>query len=417
VKDEKAKDEEGAVPSSSFLFFAELWSFLMGFFSGRLTCLRFKVAGRGPRSFGPEHLEKLAAHAIGKQRLATADGTTAGWIAGDHILDTRFEPAKNIVNDSLHFALRIDTQSVPSDLLRAYTQVELEGLTAGNHGSRPSARQKREARLLAKERLETEAGDGRFLRRKAVPLLWDAPSHELLVGTTSVSALDRLYTLFKQTFDHGIALLGSGRQAFQHAELCRQTRSIDDAAPSVFVAGHAHEVAWVPDEASRDFLGNEFLLWLWYYLENEADALPLADNSEATVMLTRTLSLECPRGQTGKETISSDGPTKLPEALRAVQAGKLPRKVGVTVVRQDQTYDFAWQAETLAVTGAKLPVPDGEEERHRLEERVTQIRHLLETLDLLYGAFVALRLGDPWAKELAKMKKWLERGGANREPR
>src|ERR1700692_4754010 len=90
--------------------FLSLLELRMGFFSGRLTCLRFKVTGRGPRTFGPEHLEKLAAHAIGKQRVASADGTQAGWIAGDHILDTRFDLAKNIVNDALHFALRVDTQ-------------------------------------------------------------------------------------------------------------------------------------------------------------------------------------------------------------------------------------------------------------------------------------------------------------------
>lgn len=381
----------------------------MGFFSGRLTMLRFKVAGRGPSAFGPEHLEKLAEHAIGKQRLAAADATSVGWIAGDHILDTRFDLAKNVINDTLHFAFRIDAQAIPGDLLRAYTQVELEGLAAGNPSGMPSARQKREARLLAKERLETEASDGRFLRRKAIPVLWDAPSHELLVGTTSVSVLDRLYTHFKQTFSYGIDLLGSGRQAFQHAEVTQQTRALDDASPAVFVPSQAHEVAWVPDEASRDFLGNEFILWLWHYLENESDTLRLADNSEVSVMLSRTLSLECPRGQTGKESISSDGPTKLPEALRAVQAGKLPRRVGITMVRQDQTYEFALQAETLAVTGAKLPVPEGEEERARLEERVTQIRHLLETLDLMYGAFTERRLGEPWGKELAKMKKWLHR--------
>jgi hypothetical protein len=126
----------------------------MGFLSGRLTALRFKVTSRGPRSFGLEHVEKLAAHAIGTERQASADGSVAGWVAGDHILDTRFELAKNIVNDTLHFALRIDTQAIPSDLLRAYTQIELEGLSAGNPSGMPSARQKREARMLAKERLE-----------------------------------------------------------------------------------------------------------------------------------------------------------------------------------------------------------------------------------------------------------------------
>src|SRR5205085_3709424 len=122
----------------------------------------------------------------------------------------------------------------------------------------------------------------------------------------------------------------------------------------------------------------------WYYLENESDTLLVADDSEVAAMLARTLTLECPRGQTGKESISSDGPTKLPEALRAVQAGKLPRKAGLTLVRHDQQYELTLQAETLAITGTKLPTPEADEDRARLEERVTQLRHLMETLDLLY---------------------------------
>src|SRR5262249_37273603 len=126
-------------------------------------------------------------------------------------------------------------------------------------------------------------------------------------------------------------------------------------------------------------------------------------------MLARTLALECPRGQTGRETISSDGPTRLPEARRAVQAGKLPRKVGVTMVRHDNTYELTLQAETLALSGAPLPPPEGGEGRARLEERVNQLRHMLETLDLLYEAFVRVRAGDDWPRELARVQKWLSR--------
>jgi hypothetical protein len=381
----------------------------MGFFAGRVTCLRYRVSGATPRTFGPEHLEKLAAHAIGTQKIATADGTQVGWIAADHILDTRFDLAKNIVNDTLHWALRVDEVKVPGELLRAYTQVELEALAAHNPSGMPSARQKREAREAAKEKLEDEARDGRYLRRKAFPLLWDAPSNELLVGTTSVTALDRLHALFHQTFNRKLEMLGAGAQAFALAEPDNRTRHVDDAVPSNFVVSQAGEIAWAPDEASRDFLGNEFLLWLWYYLENESDTVRLSDDSEVAAMLTRTLTLECPRGQTGKESISSDGPTKLPEALRAIQAGKLPRKAGLTLVRHDQQYDLTLQAEALALGSARLPPPEGDEERGRLEERVTQLRHLLETMDLLYNAFLQRRLGDPWEIECAKMKKWLRR--------
>lgn len=380
----------------------------MGFFTGRLSCSRFRVSGRHPRTFGPEHLEALADQAIGRQRLAKSDGSQAGWTAGDHILDTRFDLAKNIVNDSLHFALRVDTLAIPADLLRAYTQVELEGLAANNPSGLPSARQKREARLQAKERLEKEAADGRYLRRKAIPILWDAPSNELLVGTTAVTVLDRLGPLFKDTFDRGFEPLTAGRQAFAQAQVRNQTRAVDDARLTAFVPGMPSEAAWLPDDTHRDFLGNEFLLWLWYFLDAESDTIALTDNSEVTAMLARTLVLECPRGQTGKETISSDGPGSLPEARRAIQAGKLPRKAGLTLVRHDSQYELTLQAENLAITGARLPPAEGEEDRARLEERVTQIRHLLETMDLLYNAFGERRCGSGWHKESAKIQKWLK---------
>jgi hypothetical protein len=55
----------------------------------------------------------------------------------------------------------------------------------------------------------------------------------------------------------------------------------------------------------------------------------------------------------------------------------------------------------------RLPAPEAAEERARLEERVTQLRHLVETLDLLYDSFNHRRTGDQWTKELAKIQKWL----------
>ena len=379
----------------------------MGFFQGRVTCCRFKVSKAAPRHFGPEHLEKLADAAIGKQRIATADGTQVGWIAGDHILDTRFELEKNVIADTLQFAMRVDEVKIPSDLLRAYYAVELEALASQNPSGLPSGRQKREARQVAKDRLEQEAKDGRFLKRRATQILWDGLSNELLVATSSAAVLDRLHVLFKSTFERTLDFLGAGKQAFLWAEVDAKTRAVDDAAPTVFVSGQKEEIAWVADEANRDYLGNEFLLWLWFHVENESDTIKLSDDSEVAVMLARTLVLECPRGQYGRESITSDGPGKLPEALRALQVGRLPRKVGLTLHRHDNIYELTLQAETLAISGAKLPPSDEETERGRHEERASQIRHLLETMDLLYVAFLTHRLGEGWKTEAGRIKKWL----------
>ena len=150
-------------------------------------------------------------------------------------------------------------------------------------------------------------------------------------------------------------------------------------------------------------------MWLWFQCEDESATFKLLDNSEVTVFMARTLSLECPRGVSGRETITHEGPTRLPEALRAIQSGKLPRKAGLTIVRHDVQYEFAISAETLGITGAKIPVPEDEEARARLEARADQIRHLIETTDLLYDAFGQIRFSEEWQKQLGRMQRWLSR--------
>lgn len=382
----------------------------MGFYSGRATIARYRVAGRPPRMFDEDHLQHLVKHAAGRQRVIASDGIEAGWSAGAHILDTEFDLAKNIVNDQLFFCLRIDTVKLPSDLMRAYYAIDLAALAKHNPSGHPSTRQKREAKESARDRLEDEAKDGRYTKRKAIECVWDRKSNELLFGTTSVSQIDRLMVLFKETFGHGITAITAGTRAYDLSEVHGRTRNVDDAAPSPFIPGLSPtDVAWVLDEASRDFVGNEFLLWLWYQCDDESAEIKLLDGSEATVFLARTLTLECPRGQTGHETITHEGPTRLPEAMRAIQSGKMPRKCGMTVVRHDAQYEFTLHAESLSISGAKIPIPEDEDDRARLEARAQQIRDLIETLDLLFDAFGQVRFSADWPKELAKMQKWLGR--------
>ena len=137
----------------------------MAFLTGRVTFLRFNVIGPKPRLFTEEHLDRLATRSAGKSRIASADGIDVGWSAGDHVLDTDFDLAKNVVNDTLQFEMRIDADKTPSDLLRAYTSIELKALSKDNPSGLPSTRQKREAKQAARERLEVESKDGRFRKR------------------------------------------------------------------------------------------------------------------------------------------------------------------------------------------------------------------------------------------------------------
>jgi hypothetical protein len=68
-------------------------------------------------------------------------------------------------------------------------------------------------------------------------------------------------------------------------------------------------------------------------------------------------------------------------------------------------------AENLAVSAVRLPpLPEDITDPQQMrQERVTQLRHLVETLDLLYDAFIQRRLVREWEKELYAMQTWLKR--------
>jgi hypothetical protein len=382
----------------------------MGFLNGRVTFVRYRVGGEGPLPFGEEHIEAVERHAIGKNGAGDSpDGIDAGWAGGDHVLDVNFGLEKNVIEDALHLALRIDTDKVPGDLLKAYTRIELDARAQLNPSGHPTKAQRQEAKEAARVRAEAEAADGRFRRRKHFPILWDGRSNILYVGTASLSVLDRLLPLFRETFDRNLEPIGAGSLAAEQAAERGVTRPIEEFPPASFLGEDAAlaAFAWSADATNPDYWGNEFLVWLWHTLKNDGDTIRLADGSEAAVMLTKTLTLDCPRGETGRDSLTDAGPTRLPEAFRALQAGKLPRRAGLRIVRQGQEYELTLQAETLAVSGLALPKIEGASGRELHVGRVEALRHLVETLDLLYDAYGRKRTGDDWTGELGRIRNWL----------
>ena len=97
----------------------------------------------------------------------------------------------------------------------------------------------------------------------------------------------------------------------------------------------------------------------------------------------------------------------MPEAKRAVQSGKLPRKAGLIVVRNGVQYDLTLQAETLAVAGLALPMVEGASGRDAHMARIDSLRHLVETLDLMYDLYGRRRTGPDWAGDLGRIRLWL----------
>jgi hypothetical protein len=386
----------------------------MGFLSGPISFQCFQIEGEA-RQFGPGDIKILGKFAI-SEIAATAEQPGVGFLAGEHLLDLKFSLEKNVIGDALNCAIRVDTHQVPAAVRKAWQQLELAALTADNPGTRPTKAQRQEAREAVEARCEDEIKSGRFLRMAQFPVLWDARNGILYFGGASLSAAELCCDLFSRAFGLELQPMTASRRAGNWATEVKRRKMLDQAIPAVFHKGTTAEISWWnQQEGNWDFLGNEFLLWLWWRWETVSDTLSLPDESEVTGMFARTLSLQCPRDESGKETIAAEGPTGLPESMQAIRSGKLPRKAGMTIVRQGKQYDLTLQPETFTVSGAKIHVEDTSEGRGVLEDRIESLRSLHETVDLLFRAFCEQRIGKNWNGELEQIGRWLKGETARRK--
>lgn len=384
------------------------------FLSGPVSFVRFAHTGPKPGAFGDDHLERLRDRAGGAQIVPESGHTETRWAGGSHVLDGAFELEKNVYPEHLLFDLWTCSNKLPADKLKAYYSADLHALARDNPSGFASARQKREAKESARARLEAEAKDGRFRKWQTVPCAWDAVTNRVFLGSASASAADRFGNLWAQTWGADLVnqkTLAGDLQPLTAGALAVElsTEPFGDLEPTAFTAGApAESPAWcAPD--SLDWLGNEFLLWLWFTTDTSTDTITLPDGSEVTFMFAGGIKVEDPRGVGGNGTMNSDSAVRLPEARAAVATGKLPRKAALCAVRNGDQFTFTLQAETLAVGGAKFAKPDatGREAHYA---RLQQIRDLAETLDLMFGAFLAVRVGDQWEAVAADMRAWLKSG-------
>jgi hypothetical protein len=384
----------------------------MAFFHGRIGFVRYAVEHQSTEPFGEETIASLSTNAIGKYGTGeTADGVSVGFNGGRHLLDAEISLENNVYDDALHVGMRFDVDKIPSAILKAYTEIEIKALSAGNPSGRPTKDQKEEARDAALARATAEAADGRYRRMAVHQLLWDKSSQTLYATASSANVLDRIGPLFRDTFGGDIHLITAGRLAMGLAtKFGLNLPAGDPARFTVFVEGHEQgTVNWAnPESVLPDVLGNEFLIWLWHTLATAGDTIALPDGTEVTAMMTRTLQLDCPKGETGRDQLNDVGPARMPEALKALQSGKLPRKVGLILVRHEQQYELTLQAETFAVSGAALPKLDEAPGRESILARIEQIRHMTDTLDLLYAAFLQKRLGQSWDDQVGEIRRWVK---------
>ncbi|RME75560.1 MAG: hypothetical protein D6776_02915 [Planctomycetota bacterium] len=170
------------------------------------------------------------------------------------------------------------------------------------------------------------------------------------------------------------------------------------------MAGHAVE--------QLDFLGREFLTWLWFRCEVDGGLFPL-EQGELGVVLGDYVKLVAPGDEHGEHTVRRESPHRSRAARAALRAGRQVAAVRLEMALGEQSFSATIDADGFAVRSAKLPPVEGADERERSQERMERVEELDDLLDALFARFLSVRLSPAWeAEERPAIEAWIEQGGA-----
>ncbi len=159
------------------------------------------------------------------------------------------------------------------------------------------------------------------------------------------------------------------------------------------------------------FLGNEFLTWIWFIIENEDHVVRECDREAVGLQVGNRMVLEN-RWANGKETITIKGDAVgLEEGLLCLGKGGSVTEINLIYKSGSLQWQFSLKGESLNFSGLKLPETGAAEQPDDLEGVVLEKLYLYEKpfrfVDALYRQFIVLRLSDRWKQTLTAMKKWV----------
>ena len=162
------------------------------------------------------------------------------------------------------------------------------------------------------------------------------------------------------------------------------------------------------------FLGNEFLTWLWYTLENRSAQLAKIDADLSALEIGNRMVLENRRSE-GVETITIKGDDAgLEEGLLALKKGALVTEMNLIYRSGDNTWQFNIKGESLNLSSFKTPETAGTQTKEDIEGAVLEKIFLYEKVILfIEGAFrhfVRLRISENWDKNnITQIKQWINK--------
>jgi len=203
--------------------------------------------------------------------------------------------------------------------------------------------------------------------------------------------------------------MGKREQAREEAAFMRGDVGVDGAATeekqdeAEVERGKAREALL----RGKTYLGREFLTWLLWRSE-AGEPLAQFDKAGLTVLFVGRVVL---KGVSGDVTELSARGSQAPyseQVRHSLDRGLLVHQARMLITHGERAFEVTVDAEFLDVRAAKLPELMSEEEDSRLDERLYLSEQLSAMIHTLVEAFITVRAGRAWNKQVVPaMKEWM----------
>jgi hypothetical protein len=162
-------------------------------------------------------------------------------------------------------------------------------------------------------------------------------------------------------------------------------------------------------QETRRFLGRELLAWLWFESELFEGAFSVEGFGDCTMWLERQITLEYDGAtEIERSKLTGEAPSARPEAKEALRQGKLPKQAKLVIQRGDQEWSLVLDADTLGLSGVKIPALLKGEGDDPFYERIGLIEEIEGAIESLYRDFLVLRLDSAWGKTvMPAIRAWM----------
>jgi len=161
------------------------------------------------------------------------------------------------------------------------------------------------------------------------------------------------------------------------------------------------------------FLGDEFLTWLWFVIEQDHSILKKLDPELTSFEIGNRIVLE-KRHKKAVERITIKGEdADLDEAMLALKKGALVAEFNLIYRSAQQKWQFTLKGESLNLSSLKTPQTAPPESPDDLEatvlEKIFFYDKILQFLEKLYKYFIKLRISNSWqGREIELIKNWID---------